>query len=137
MTEPRLVAAAVRRTNIGKLSVSVANMELGEESRLADAISKLCHYAVGAKVPLVVSIQTGAGKKYMVIDETGYVSPASAPAPTRTDYVPIHVEMPRSLGSAESDQYTTADWVERHVFDPTADQHQGPPPKRKKWFWGG
>lgn len=136
MTETKLVAAAVRRTNTGRLSVTVANMELGEEEQLAQALSKLCHYAVKAQVPLVVTIQTGSGKKFMVISETGYVTPASAPAPTRTDYVPIQIDMPRSLGTADSDPYTTADWVERHVFDPTAEQPQGPPSRRKKWFFG-
>lgn len=132
--ELRLVEAAVRRTTTGQLSVTVANMELGTATQLSDAIGTLCHYAIQADVPLVVTVAAGgAGKKYMVIDENGFVTPASAPAPTRSDYVPIQVDLPRSLGSSDTDAYTTADWVERHVLDPTADQHAGPPPRRS-WF---
>lgn len=136
MNDVSLVAATVQRTTTGSLSVAVAGMELGEERQLADALSKLCHYAIHAQVTLVVTVQTGAGKKYMVVDETGYVTPAAAPAPTRDDYVPVNIDFPRTLGTAESDPYTTAEWVERHVFDPNADRPDGPPRKRRKWFWG-
>lgn len=130
-----LVPAAIRRSPTGRLAVSVSEMILGEESTLAAAVSRLCGYAIHAEVTLVATVTSGAGKRYLMIGSDGVVHPVAAPAPARTDYVPIPFDdKPRNLGESETDELTSQEFVDRYILDPSAAEESTPTRKKRRIF---
>lgn len=129
-----LVPAAIRRSPSGKLAVSVAEMDLGEDPNLADAVRRLCMYAIHAKVPLIATVTSGAGKRHMLINLDGVVETVAAPAPSRTDYVPVPMDLPINMGSSPTDEHTTNEWVDRYILDPSADSPE-PAKRRRRFSW--
>lgn len=136
MSEPSdLYPAAISRSPTGRMALSVAGMDLGEERNLAEAMHRLCTYAINQQIQMVATIKTGAGTRYMAIDRSGIATPSAAPATTLfTTALPP--EGPRNLGTAATDVDTTRIFVERFILDPTADQKTGPPPKRRRIGFG-
>lgn len=133
ISDPSYVPAAIKRGNGGKMAVYLADVFMAEEHGIAEAISSLCEYAVRQKVEIVITITvSGSGKRYMHIDHTGFSRPVSAPAPSTSTHVPNAEGFSKGLGSADTDELTGADWVDRYVLDPTAETPTGPPSKKKK-----
>lgn len=134
MERVELVPAAIRRSPTGRLAVSVAEMILGEEATLAAAVSKLCTYAIRAEVTLIATVASGAGKRFLMVGVDGVVHPVAAPAPARTDYVPVNFDEPRDLGESATDEYTSQEWVDRYILDPTAAEDTAPRPRKRRIF---
>ncbi len=135
MSETDLVPAAIRRSPTGRLVVSVAEMVLCEDPTLAAAVSRLCTYSVRAQVPLIATVASGAGKRHLLIGVDGVVHPVAAPAPSRTDYVPVPLpDQRRDLGESETDDLTSAEWVDRFILDPSAGEEEPPVRRRRRIF---
>ena len=136
MTEPSdLYPAAISRSPTGRMAVSVSGMELGEERNLAEAMHRLCTYAISQQIQMVATITTGAGTRYMAIDRSGIATPSAAPATTMLARA-LPPEGPRDLGNAATDADTTRQFVERFILDPTAGQPAPAPPKRRRLGFG-
>lgn len=136
MTASTLYPATIKRSPRGRLAVTVANMELGEDPNLAVAVHRLCNYAIRHSLNIVVTITTGAGVRYMSIDTEGVAAACSAPAAAIdvSDLPEIDSEQ-ANLGTSETDFHTTGDFVEKYILDPSAGAP--PPPQKKRRFGFG